>query len=271
MSSDDLKSPTFTPYNSRGFVPRLRKLQNERGYLSFANSPPPEYDASSPSATTSSQHVSYEQTSSVPQESQDPRYPQDDLNAQLQTQSIEDTKTLYIQNLQARLQKETEEREKYKKRYRALDKIVFSTEVGLVSTEVGLAATSIAVFPIAPITAPICLGLTGLSALLRSGSRVITKKIEKHTKLELLARTHLTIINEKIVKAIEDDKITSDEFKTITAEFDIYEKLKQDIQSDYKSVTIEELTKEQEQFLKDKGFSDQDIKQLTSTSKQHSK
>jgi len=185
-------------------------------------------------------------------ESPPPRYMAPDPTAPPPT--ITNTKSTYIQNLQHRLQKETEERERYKKRYIALDKFVFSLEVGFITTEVGLATTSIAFPPAAVVGGPVCLGMTGISALLRAGSRTIAKKIEKHTKLELLAKTHLAIISDKIVQAVENDSISVDEFRKISAEFDIYEKLKQDIQSQYKGATIEDLTKEQEQFLIDKGF-----------------
>ena len=77
-----------------------------------------------------------------------------------------------------------------------------------------------------PFSAPISVALTSCLAILRSTSTLI---INKHSKIELLAKTKLNSIEEKFTKTIKDGEITDEELNDIEQEIRNYENMKSDI------------------------------------------
>ncbi|CCV02487.1 hypothetical protein IIV31_115L [Armadillidium vulgare iridescent virus] len=188
---------------------------------------------------------------------QEPQYIPAIAKSQVSTEVMikEDNPQLYaIISYRKKLEKEQHDREKLKKRYSKIDKTLFGLEWGCMLTELGLTGAAFTVPVLVPISAPICLGLTVFSAFMRNASKMISKKIEKHAAVELLAMSKMNSILEKYTKAIEDNKISSEEFKDITKEIDNFNDMKKVILSSYhKNVKEIELTKEIQQSFIDKG------------------
>ena len=125
-------------------------------------------------------------------------------------------------------------RNNLKKKYVKLSNACFGTEFFIKVSELGIVGTSIALPVLIPISAPISVALTSCLAILRSTSGLITKKINKHSKIELLAKTKLNSIEEKFTKAIKDGEITDEEFNDIEHEIRNYGNMKSDILNEYK-------------------------------------
>ena len=84
--------------------------------------------------------------------------------------------------------------------------------------ELATVGTSIAVTIVIPVSVPISVALTNFATILRSTSGLITKKINKHSEIELLAKAKLNSIEETFTKAIKDGNITDEEFNDIEQE-----------------------------------------------------
>ena len=84
-----------------------------------------------------------------------------------------------------------------------------------------------------PFSAPISVALAAFLAILRSTSGLIAKKVNKHSKIELLANTKLNSIEEKFTKAMKDGEITDEEFNDIEQEIKNYENMKSNFLSEY--------------------------------------
>jgi len=141
----------------------------------------------------------------------------------------------HLNRLQDGLMQESLKREKLTNKYKAIARSIFGTECVLVTTDISLAATSAIQLPIAFVTVPICAVLTGITMGFRASSRVLQNKINKHMKIGLLAKATLNVTTDKVVKAIEDNTITPEEFKDITDEFEKFEEMKRKIQAEYSS------------------------------------
>ncbi len=86
-------------------------------------------------------------------------------------------------------------------------------------TELGVTGTSFFIPPMIVISTPICLGLTVFSTVLRNGSKLITKKIDKHAHIELLAKSKRKCqLMKNILKQWEDGVISESEFQDIRKE-----------------------------------------------------
>jgi hypothetical protein len=86
-----------------------------------------------------------------------------------------------------------------------------------------------------PFSVPISIGLTSCSIILSSSSRVIAKKINKHLEIESLAKAKFNSTEEKFTTAVQDGKITDDEFNAIEQEIKNYESMKSNILNKYNS------------------------------------
>lgn len=160
-----------------------------------------------------------------------------------------------ILNYKRSLEQEQSEREKLKKRYTKIDKALFGIECSCMFTELGLTGTSFAVPVVIPIAAPVCLGLTIFSALLRNTSKFINRKSEKHAAIELLAKSKINSILEKYTKAMEDGEISLEEFKDINKEISNFSDMKKEILASYKrdQKEMKEMTKQVQQSFIDQG------------------
>ena len=104
----------------------------------------------------------------------------------------------------------------------------------LTVSELGIPGNSITVPKIISVSVTITVALKTGSTILRSISRLITKKINKHSEIELLAKSKLNSIEEKFTNAIKDGKITDEEFYDIEQEIKNYENMKSNILKEYK-------------------------------------
>ncbi len=134
------------------------------------------------------------------------------------------------------LDTEIKDRERLKKNYGKLDKILFGVECSCMITELGVTGTSFFIPPMIVISTPICLGLTVFSTVLRNGSKLITKKIDKHAHIELLAKSKRNSIDEKYTKAMEDGVISESEFQDIRKEIYNYDEMKKSILNQFKII-----------------------------------
>jgi hypothetical protein len=64
------------------------------------------------------------------------------------------------------------------------------------------------------------------------------QKINKHLEIESLARAKYNSIQEKFTRAIEDDRITAEEFNDIEREMENYENMKLSIINKYNNEGI---------------------------------
>lgn len=152
------------------------------------------------------------------------------------------------------LDTEIKDRERLKKNYGKLDKTLFGVECSCMITELGVTGASFFVPPMVVITTPICLGLTVFSTVIRNGSKLITKKIDKHAHIELLAKSKRNSIDEKYTKAMEDGVISESEFQDIRKEIYNYDEMKKSILNQFKNNSQAiELTKEAQLTLINKG------------------
>jgi len=117
-----------------------------------------------------------------------------------------------IMDLYKYLDKERKTRHNLKIKYTKLSNICLETELFVIVSELGITGTSIALPVIMPVSAPVVVALTSFSTILKSIGRLITKKISKHSKIEMLEKSKLNSIEEKLNKAINDGEITVEGF-----------------------------------------------------------
>ena len=133
------------------------------------------------------------------------------------------------------LDKESKARNTIKKKHTKLLNVCLGIEFFLIISELGMVGSSVALHAIIPFSVPISIGLTSCSIILRSSSRLTAQKINKHLEIESLARAKFNSIEEKFTKAIQDDKITDEEFNDIEQEIKNFENMKSNILSKYNS------------------------------------
>ena len=102
------------------------------------------------------------------------------------------------------------------------------TSVGLAASGVGLLATIIA--------APVALGLQAgaiVCRLLGAGGKLVGRRLQakarKHDLIHSLAESKLNTIADRISVALNDDKISEEEFCLILSEVDKYNQMKNEI------------------------------------------
>jgi hypothetical protein len=134
-----------------------------------------------------------------------------------------------ITNLHDFLDKEREARNRIKKKYVKLLNISLGIEFFLILLELGTVGSSIALPAIIPFSVPISIGLTSCSIILKSSNMIVMQKINKHLEIESLARAKFNSIQEKFTRAIEDSRITAEEFNDIEREMENYENMKSSI------------------------------------------
>ena len=106
---------------------------------------------------------------------------------------------------------------------------------GISVTSVGLAASGVGLLS-AIIAAPVALGLqTGaiVCGLLGAGGKLVGRRLQakarKHDLIRGLAESNLNTIADHISVALNDDKITEEEFRLILCEIDKYNKMKAEV------------------------------------------
>ena len=131
------------------------------------------------------------------------------------------------------LDEEIRTRSNLKKKYTKLSNICLGTEIFIIITELGIVGTSVALPVIVPVSVPFSVALTTCTAILKSVYSFVTKKVNKHSEIKLLAKSKLNSIEEKFAKAMKDGKITDEEYDT-EQEIKNYESMKLNILNEYK-------------------------------------
>ena len=107
------------------------------------------------------------------------------------------------------------------------------TSVGLAASGVGLLSTIIA--------APVAIGLQAgaiVCGLLGAGGKLVGRRLQakstKHDLIRGLAESKINTIADSISVALNDDKITEDEFRLLLSEVDKYNQMKAEIRGHQK-------------------------------------
>ena len=99
----------------------------------------------------------------------------------------------------------------------------------------GIVGTSVALPVIVPVSEQFSVALTTCTAILKSVYNFVTKKVNKHSEIELLAKSKLNSLEEKFAKAMKDGKITYDEYNDIEQEIKNDESTELNILNEYKN------------------------------------
>ena len=140
-----------------------------------------------------------------------------------------------ISDIQNLLENNIKERRSLNKKYSKASKIVNVTEVGLTTASIGMGSVGIGLLTTV-IAAPITLGLEiaaivagSLSVLCKVINRKLIKKAQKHKEITILAQAKLNTVLDLISKAINDNKISDEEFTLILNEYVKFQTMKEQI------------------------------------------
>ena len=161
-------------------------------------------------------------------------------------ESGETRRLQHVAEVRFRLEKERDFRASMYKMYRcganvvnAIDTALSVTCVGLTASGVGLLSTIIA--------APVALGLQAgaiVCGLLEAGGKLVGRRLQakarKHDLIRGLAESKLNTIADRISVALNDDKITEEEFRLILSEVDKYNQMKTEIRGRQKQSLSED-------------------------------
>ena len=163
-----------------------------------------------------------------------------------------------IRDIREFLQKESETRDRLRKRYKSVWNIFYSittasglASVGTSAAAVGTLATGIG----APISIP--LGAiavsTGVISISSSAlSKVAMKKLQKHESIKYTAMSKLSSIDQIVSRALEDSNISNEEFHFILREMESYRGHKTSIKERTRASLIE-LTADRERKIRAEG------------------
>ena len=127
-----------------------------------------------------------------------------------------------------------------------IDTVVDGIDTALSVTSVGLAASGVGLLS-AIIAAPVALGLQAgviVCGLLGAGGKLIGRRLQakarKHDLIRGLAESKLNTIADRISVALNDDKITEEEFRLILSEIDKFNQMKAEIRGRQKQSLSED-------------------------------
>jgi len=120
-----------------------------------------------------------------------------------------------------------------KKRYKKFSSTISITDYLIILSELGMVGSSIAIPIITPFSVPISVGLTVFSTVLKSSWGYLSKKIEKHNTIELLAKSKRNSIEKKFMKTIKDGQISDIEFIDIEDEIRNYNEMKEKLLKEF--------------------------------------
>ena len=161
----------------------------------------------------------------------------------------------HIRDIQRQLETELEKyarvRRKYASIYSGLSNVNTGATTGAVvagSVGAGLLGTGLGI-PASLILSIVAVGFGGASVVTSVVMKKIVKKLEKHEAISTLASSKLSSLKLTISKALEDLKISGEEFKRVQIDFDDYKTKKSSIQTksraEYsKPIDIDDLKKE---------------------------
>lgn len=129
-----------------------------------------------------------------------------------------------INEIEQNLQKNSDSRKKLIKKYNRAHNIVSSTDSILTTACMGLGASGIVLLttvisaPIVILLESVSLGTGLLSIVAKGVGKKLQTKADKHLKIYVLAETKLNTIHSHISKALEDGRVSQEEFSLILEE-----------------------------------------------------
>ena len=152
----------------------------------------------------------------------------------------------HVAEVRFRLEKERDFRASMYKKYRRGANVVDGIDTALSVTSVGLAASGVGLLSTI-IPAPVALGLQAgaiVCGLLGAGGKLVGRRLQakarKHDLIRGLAESKLKTIADSISVALNDDKITEEEFRLILSEVDKYNQMKTEIRGRQKQSLSED-------------------------------
>ena len=146
----------------------------------------------------------------------------------------------HVAEVRFRLEKERDFRASMYKKYRRGSNVADGIDNAISVTCVGLAASGIGLLPTI-IAAPVAIGLQAgaiVCGLLGAGWKLVGRryqaKARKHDLIRGLAESKLNTITNRISVALNDDKITEEEFRLILSEVDKDNQMKAEIRGHQK-------------------------------------
>ena len=151
-----------------------------------------------------------------------------------------------INEIQSTLEDEREKRQNLSKKYHRAVRIISNVDTALVTASMGLGVAGVGLLSTI-IAAPIVIAMeatalaTGLMGIV--GGQVnkrLMQKAEKHEKIKVLAEAKLNTISDLISKALNDDKVSDEEYTLILSELTKYREMKEEIRTSTKKVIDDE-------------------------------
>ena len=152
----------------------------------------------------------------------------------------------HVAEVRFRLEKERDFRDSMYKKYRRGANVVDRIDTALSVTSLGFAAFGVGLLSTI-IVAPVALGLQAgaiLCGLLGAGGKLVGRRLQakarKHDFIHGLAESKLNTIADRISVALNDDKITEEEFRLILSDVDMYNQMKTEIRGRQKQSLSED-------------------------------
>ena len=150
-------------------------------------------------------------------------------------ESGESHRLQHVAEVRYRLEKERDFRASMYKKYRRGANVVDGIDTAFSVTSVGLAASGVGLLS-AIIAPPVALVLQAgaiVCGLLGAGGKLVGRRLQakarKHDLIRDLAESKLNTIADRISVALNDNKITDEEFRLILSEVDKYNQMKTEI------------------------------------------
>ena len=155
-------------------------------------------------------------------------------------ESGESHRLQHVAEVRFRLENERDFRASMYKKYRRGANVADGIDTALSVTSVGLAASGVWLLSTI-IAAPVATGLQAgaiLCGLLGAGGKLVGRRLQakarKHDLIRCLAESKLNTIADRISVALNNDKITEEEFRLILSEVDRYNQMKAEIRGHQK-------------------------------------
>ena len=152
----------------------------------------------------------------------------------------------HVAEVRFRLEKERDFRASMYKKYRRGANVVDGNDTALSVTGVGLAASGVGLLSTI-IAAPVAIGLQAgaiVCEMLGAGGKLVGRRLQanarKHDLIRGLAESKLNTTADHISVALNDDKITEEEFRLILSEVDKYIQMKTEIRGRQKQSLSED-------------------------------
>jgi len=147
-----------------------------------------------------------------------------------------------ISEIRKIIKDEIRKRTNLSKKYHRCVKVVTIVDDVLAGFTMVLGSVGIALLATAVVTSPVIIAIEATALTVGvvrvAGSQVnkrLSKKVEKHEKIKVLAESTLSTISGYISKALNDEKISDEEYLLILSEHDKFREVKENIRAKVKT------------------------------------